>query len=213
MGLSVEAIPAGPIDTNAYLVSDDKTKAAIVIDAPPDVIPDLQAAIQRAGVRVEQIVITHAHWDHIVDAAALRIALGVPLLAHPLAKDRLARPGSMTTELPFTITPVVPDAWLEEGDSVQVGEHSFTIFHLPGHDPAHIVLYSAADRVILGGDVFFPGGHGTTEIPLSDQTEMDRSLARLAVLPDDVTVYPGHGLPTTIGAERSWLDPIAQRAG
>jgi hydroxyacylglutathione hydrolase len=212
MGLSVEAIPAGPLDTNAYLVSDDATASAIVIDAPPGVISNLQAAIARAGVRVEQIVITHAHWDHIVDAAALRTTLGVPLVAHPLAKDRLAKPGSMTTELPFTISPVTPDAWLDEGDSVRLGAHTFAVLHLPGHDPAHIVLYSEADHLILGGDVFFPGGHGTTEIPLADQAEMDRSLARLAALPDDVTVYPGHGLPTTIGAERAWLDPIAARA-
>lgn len=207
MTLSLQAFPSGPLETNAYLVVDGETQHALVIDAPPDVTPTLTAAIAAAGVTVDRIVITHAHWDHIVDAAALRDALGVPIVAHPLTRERLAKPGSMTQELPFTITPVTPDAWLEEGDAVSLGAHRFGIMHLPGHDPAHIVLYSEADRIILGGDVLFPGGHGTTEIPLADQAVMDQSLKRLAVLPGDVVVYPGHGVSTTLGAEAGWLKP------
>jgi len=205
MSLSLQTFPAGPLETNAYLVIDDETGHALVIDAPPGVTPALAAAIADGGYTVDQIVITHAHWDHIVDAAPLRDALGVPVLAHPLTQDRLANPGNSTQDLPFTITPITPDAWLNDGDSVTLGEHTFLVMHLPGHDPAHIVLYSAADKMILGGDVLFPGGHGTTEIPGSDQAVMNQSLARLAILPGDVTVYPGHGVSTTLGAEASWL--------
>ncbi len=205
MSLSLKTFPAGPIETNAYLVIDEETNHALVIDAPQGVTAALTTAVAGGGYTVDQIVITHAHWDHIVDAAPLRDALGVPVVAHPLTKDRLANPGSAVQELPFTITPITPDGWLNEGDTVALGAHTFQVMHLPGHDPAHIVLYSEADKTILGGDVLFPGGHGTTEVPGADQSVMNQSLARLAVLPGDVTVYPGHGVSTTLGAEAGWL--------
>jgi glyoxylase-like metal-dependent hydrolase (beta-lactamase superfamily II) len=212
MSLLVRAFVAGPLETNAYLVADPEHGEAILIDAPPGVTADLLAAVQAAGFQVGRIVITHAHWDHVADAAALRQAAGAPLAAHPLARERLADPGGAVVDLPFLIPPVVPDEWLDEGDAVAVGDLTFAVWHLPGHDPAHIVLYEEAEGVVLGGDVFFPGGHGTTEIPLSDQAAMDLSIARLAALPPAVIVYPGHGRPTTIGAETDWTEPIRRRA-
>ena len=211
MPLTIQPVAAGPLETNAYLVADDETGEAILIDAPLGVTDELLAAVQAGCYRLTRIVITHAHWDHVVDAARLRAATGVPLAAHPLANERLANPGRLLIDVPLEITPVVPDEWLNEGDRVAVGNHAFAVFHLPGHDPAHVVLYDETARVLIGGDVFFPGGHGTTEIPLADQAAMDRSIDRLAALPPDVTVYPGHGRPTTIGAETAWTEPIRAR--
>ena len=205
MTLQVHTLEAGPIQTNAYLVGDEETKEALIVDAPHGVTAELTAAAEAAGWRIAQIVITHAHWDHIADAAALREATGAPLAAHPLAVERLAAPGSARFDLPFAIPPVRPDRLLEEGDTVTLGAHAFRVLHLPGHDPAHIVLFGEADRLFFGGDVVFPGGHGTTEVPGADQATMDRSLARLVDLPPDTVVYPGHGLPTTLGAEAAWL--------
>ena len=209
MPLLVQAVAAGPLETNAYLVAEGDE--AVLVDAPPGVTDELLAAVAAAGVRVVRIVITHAHWDHVVDAAALRAATGAPLAAHPLARERLAQPGSAGGDLPFDIAPVEPDEWLEDGDTVQVGRTPLRVLHLPGHDPAHVALYGEADRVLIGGYVFFPGGHGNTELPLADQASMDRSIARLAALPPDVTVFPGHGRPTTIGAEAAWVEPIVRR--
>lgn len=203
--LEITAIPGGPLETNAYLVVDPDTLTALLVDAPPQTRDEIVRLVGELGVTVERIVLTHTHWDHIVDAAALRDALDVPLVAHPRADDRLESPGSLVMELPYTIPPITPDGHLEEGDTVPLGEHTFEVLHLPGHDPAHIVLYSADDAVILGGDVLFPGGHGRTDIPGADQETMVRSLARLLELPDDVTVYPGHGAETTIGDERDWM--------
>lgn len=205
MTLSIRTFPAGPIDTNAYLVVDDETKHALVIDAPRDVTEAIADAAE--GITIDRIVVTHTHWDHIGDAAALRKRLGVPLAAHPLAGQALAKPGSVVMRLPFEIDPAVPDETLDEGDTVQLGEHRFAVLHLPGHDPAHIALYAEPDRVFLGGDVLFPNGHGRTDIPGSDQETMNHSLARLAAFPPDVTVYPGHGATTTIGKE-AWLQGL-----
>lgn len=200
--LTIEAFAAGPADTNSYLVSDPEAREAIVIDAPYEVTPALLDAIAERGVTVRQIVITHGHWDHIADAAAMKTALGVPLVGHPTLRDRLKNPPATA---PVAIAPADLDGTLDEGDTVRVGNSTFTVMFLPGHDISHIVLYSEPDRVFLGGDVLFPNGHGRTDIPGSDQATMDRSLARLVTLPEDVVVYPGHGEPTTIGRELPWL--------
>jgi glyoxylase-like metal-dependent hydrolase (beta-lactamase superfamily II) len=171
------------------------------------------ALVAQEGLAVSRIVLTHTHWDHIVDTNALAASLGATVLAHPNADARLASPGSLVMEIPYTIAPVAPDGHLEEGDEVALGDHTFTVLFLPGHDPAHIVLYSAGDRTLLGGDVLFPGGHGRTDIPGADQDTMLRTLARLLPLPDDVTVWPGHGQETTIGAERGWMTQLTRLIG
>jgi glyoxylase-like metal-dependent hydrolase (beta-lactamase superfamily II) len=207
MALTIESFVGGPYETNAFLVSDDATKEAIVIDAPMDVAERVDRAAKTAGLTVTLIVITHTHWDHIGDAAEMKELIGAPLAAHKLAVDALANPGSATTELPFTIAPITPDRLLADGDEVTLGEHVFRVLHLPGHEEAHIVLYSEPDRVFLGGDVLFPNGHGRTDIPGADQDTMNRSLARLVDLPPDTIVYPGHGKTTTIGAE-AWLQSL-----
>jgi glyoxylase-like metal-dependent hydrolase (beta-lactamase superfamily II) len=211
--LEIHTVPGGPLETNAYLVVDPDTLTALLIDTPPQTRDEIVRLVGELGVTVERIVLTHAHWDHIVDAAALRDALEAPLLAHPAADARLASPGSSVMDLPYTIGPVTPDEHLEEGDTVRLGEHAFAVLHLPGHDPAHIALYSEADKVMLGGDVLFPGGHGRTDIEGADQATMVRTLARLLELPDDVTVYPGHGVETTIGDERAWMRQLTGDLG
>lgn len=204
MTLHVETFPGGPLDTNAYLVFDDASKQMLIIDAPMDVRQPLQDRVSELGGEVVLVVLTHAHWDHIGTTNELHSAFSAPVAAHPLTKDRLTNPGSSLLDLPITIAPVFPDRWLHEGDLVPLGSHEFTVMHLPGHDPGHIALYSEPDRLLLSGDVLFPNGHGRIDIPGASQVDMAASLKRLAAMPGDVTVYPGHGLPTTIGAE-PWL--------
>ncbi len=203
--LDIHQIPGGPLETNAFVVINRVTKQALLIDAPPESHDAIRKTVQDHDVTVNSMILTHTHWDHIVDTHALRASLGAPVHAHPKADERLARPGSAVMDLPYTINPITLDGHLNDGDEVTLGEQSFTVMHLPGHDPSHIVLYNAEARVLLGGDVLFPGGHGRTDVPGADQDTMLHSLARLLELPNDVTVYPGHGQPTTIGAERSWM--------
>jgi glyoxylase-like metal-dependent hydrolase (beta-lactamase superfamily II) len=204
MSLTIQTFPAGPIETNAYLVIDDATKRALIIDAPMGATDDVVRAAEEAGATIDLIYITHAHWDHVGDAAEMKNRTGAPLLAHPLSAPGLTSPGSSALDLPFEIAPAAIDRLVADGETVELGETSFAIMHLPGHEPGHTALYSEADRVFLGGDVLFPNGHGRIDIPGASQADMAASLKRLAVLPGEVTVYPGHGLPTTIGAE-PWL--------
>jgi hydroxyacylglutathione hydrolase len=210
MALSITAFPGGPVDTNAFLVVDQESGDALVIDAPMGVTDEIVDTAWAANAKIKAIVITHPHWDHIGDAADLKSKTGAPLLAHRDAVGKMAAPSSSMGTLPFTIAPSKPDSVLDEGDVVELGEHCFTVMHLPGHEPSHIALYSEPDRVFLGGDVLFPNGHGRVDIPGSDQDTMNASLARLAVLPLDVVVYPGHGATTTIGAEH-WMQRLLAR--
>lgn len=205
MPVIIETFSSGPVGTNSYLVYDGDGNA-LVVDASQDVTGPITARATEVGATIGAIVITHPHWDHIGDAARLREVTGAPLYAHPLAVPRLEQPGTSSTLSLPPIPPVTPDHFLNEGDSFVIGyDEEFEIWHLPGHEPSHIVLYHPTQEIVLGGDVLFPNGHGRLDIPGADADQMRRSLARLAALPDLATVYPGHGLPTTIGAERSWL--------
>lgn len=203
--LELLTYPSGPIETNGYLVIDLDANEALIIDAPTGFAEDVIRDVRQRGVMVTAIVITHGHWDHIGDTAGLKRALHVPVLTHPNTVPKLEQPGSAIMTLPIDIEPSSADTLLNDGDTVTLGSHTFDVWFLPGHDPGHIVLISVPDNLALGGDVLFPGGHGRTDIPGANETHMIASLKRLATLPDTVNVYPGHGAPTTIGQERSWL--------
>jgi hydroxyacylglutathione hydrolase len=206
MSLEIVTIVGGPVQTNAYLVADTETGDALVIDAPHETASQIVEEAARRGWRIGQIVITHTHWDHVADARALKEATGVPLLAHPQARERLANPTALGGEIPVEVLPVETDGTLDEGDTVTLGAHTFTVMHVPGHEPFHIALVDENQRYFLGGDVLFPGGHGTTEIPGADQAAMNATMRRLvAELPETTIVLPGHGVSTTIGAEAPWI--------
>ncbi len=208
MTLRIEAFPGGPFETNTYLVADLESGEALVIDAAQETAQAVKAAAAERGWTVGRIVITHSHWDHIADAVAMKAALGAPVVAPTGAEAALAEPGSFFGDLDFAIPPVVPDQTVGEGDEIALGGHRFDILHLPGHEPYHIALHEPAAEVLLSGDVLFPNGHGRTDLPGADQDAMNRSLRRLRGLPEGTTVYPGHGAPTTIGAERGWLADV-----
>jgi glyoxylase-like metal-dependent hydrolase (beta-lactamase superfamily II) len=211
MPLEIVTFVGGPVQTNAYLVADADTGDALVIDAPYDTTEQIVAEAARRGWRIGQIVITHTHWDHTADAQALKDATGAPLLAHPLAVERLTNPVPLMGEFPVEVPPVETTRTVEDGEVIPLGEHRFTVMHLPGHDPAHIALVDEDQTIFLGGDVLFPGGHGRTDLPGTDQATMNASLRRLVdELPSDTRVLPGHGAETTIGAEAPWIDLLRE---
>jgi hydroxyacylglutathione hydrolase len=209
MALEIIRFVGGPVETNAFLVADPATGEALVIDAPYGTTQQIVDEAAARGWTIGQIVITHTHWDHVADARALNEATGAPILAHPLAVDRLADPVPLFGEFPVEVPSVATTATLEDGETVTLGGQQFTVMHLPGHDPAHIALVDEEQTIFLGGDVLFPGGHGRTDLPGTDQTAMNASLRRLvAELPPDTRVLPGHGVETTIGAEAPWIEML-----
>lgn len=202
MTLRIYQLPAGPLPTNAYLVVDTVSGDAMLVDTPPDVAHLAVHAADEAGANVLQIVITHGHWDHITGAAEMLKHWNVPVIGHELVRDRLEHPAATT---PVPMTPVTLTQTVDEGDEITIGAHTFKIFHMPGHDVAHITLYSAVDGVLLGGDVLFPDGHGRTDLPGSDQQVMNQTLKRFLDLPAETRVLPGHGDETTVGRESRWI--------
>ncbi len=209
MNLEIEAFPCGPIATNAYLVIDPETRQALVVDAPPDSADVLLEEARDRGVQIALIVITHTHWDHIVDAARLRRETGAPLAAHPLAVSRLKGAIPPLGDPSLAIEPVSPDRLLEDGDTVELGRWRFQVIHTPGHASEQISLYEPAARVLFGGDTLFAGGYGRVDLPGASVEQTVATMRRLLELPDDVVVYPGHGQPTTIGRERPWMLQLA----
>ncbi len=206
--MRIRAFTSGPIMTNAFLVIDDDSKDALVIDAPPDVTPAIARAIQEDGLTVTLLVITHHHWDHIGDARELADSLGLTVAAHPASVAHLEQPAGG----PAPIAPVHVGRLLNEGDVVDVGNMSFQVLHTPGHAKGQISLYAPSDHVMFGGDTLFPNGYGRTDIAGASDEETAVTLLRLLDLPDDVTVYPGHGQETTIGQERPWMARITRRS-
>jgi glyoxylase-like metal-dependent hydrolase (beta-lactamase superfamily II) len=209
VNLVVETFPCGPLATNAYLVVDTESRLALVVDAPPDSADTLQQGSQDRSVQVALIVITHTHWDHVVDAARLRRGTGAPLAAHRLAAPRLEHARPLLAELPFPIEPVSPDRLLEDGDLVELGRWRFRVIHTPGHAREQISLYEPETGVLFGGDTLFAGGYGRVDLPGASVEQTVATMRRLLELPDEVTVYPGHGEPTTIGRERPWMTEVA----
>jgi len=209
--VEITTFPAGPIQTNAYLVADADTREALIIDAPPDALDELLAAVRDAGYTVRMIVLTHHHWDHVVDANALKAATGAPLAAHPDSLPDLREPRAPSMPMPIRVEPVEPDRLLREGDEVPLGAHTFRVLHTPGHAPGQISLYDAEDAVLFGGDTLFQNGYGRIDIAGASVEQTVDTIGKLLILPDDVTVYPGHGPSTTIGAERGWMSAVASR--
>lgn len=207
MTLRIYRLPAGPIETNAYLVVDTVSGDAMLVDTPPEVAPIAAHAAEEAGANVRYIVITHGHWDHIIGAAATKAMWDVPIVGHELVRERLLDP-ALSARSPYPMEPVVLDLAVTEGDELTIGGHTFTVLHMPGHDPAHITLYSEVDGVMLGGDVLFQDGHGRTDLPGSDATVMNATLKRLLSLPAETRVLPGHGDETTVGRESRWIIQI-----
>jgi hydroxyacylglutathione hydrolase len=194
----------GPLQNNIYLVADHATKRALVVDCGLEAAAAVQRALQEQGLRLEAIVATHGHFDHMAEVAALQRATGAAVLAHHEDADRLRRPPRSMFFPDLEVEPAPVARELADGDTVEVGGARFEVLHTPGHTPGSMCLYDAANAVLFSGDTLFAGTFGRYDLPGGDPAKLRQSLARLAALPAETRVLPGHNATTTIGRER-WL--------
>jgi hydroxyacylglutathione hydrolase len=197
-------IPVTPFQQNCSLVFDEAKKLGAIVDPGGDV-PAILDAIRQSGITIEKILLTHGHIDHAGGAAELKEKLGVPIEGpHPedlFLLENLAQSGAQYGMMDARA--VTPDRWLKEGDSVSVGDLSFSVHEAPGHTPGSVVFFNAENRFALVGDVLFRGSIGRTDFPRGDHAALIRSIKeKLYPMGDDVVCLPGHGEPCRIGEER-----------
>jgi hydroxyacylglutathione hydrolase len=206
----LEVFPSGPVETNAYLLACETTKHAAIIDAPLESFEPLMQRIEELSLTVDRILLTHSHWDHIAEVSALKEALKVPIYIHEDDAANLENPGADKLPLFFPFQGVKPDGYLTDGQQIIVGKLEISVMHTPGHSPGCVCFYLPSENVLISGDTLFRGTIGNLSLPTARPEAMWKSLKKLAALPSQTKVHPGHGGPTTIGAEK-WIAQAQNR--
>ncbi len=198
-----EILPVGMLQCNCSIFGDEESHDAIVID-PGDNIDDILTILEKHALRVKQIVITHAHIDHIGGAAKLKAATGAPVLlnAHDQELyDLLDVQASWLGMEPPARTAIDQEA--RDGDVLTLGTAEFRVLHTPGHTQGSISLWIPAENKLIAGDTLFRDSIGRTDLPGGNPRQILQSIAdKLLQLPEDTVVIPGHGANTTIAREK-----------
>jgi glyoxylase-like metal-dependent hydrolase (beta-lactamase superfamily II) len=202
--MNYKIIPVTSFEQNSTLLYCDKTAVAAIVDPGGD-IPLIEEAVQKAGVSLEKILVTHAHIDHVGAVAELAEKYQLPIIgphrddqfwidALPQQSEMFGFPASKS----FT-----PNRWLEHGDQVSVGETTLEVIHCPGHTPGHVTFYSPKDKLAIVGDVLFAGSIGRTDFPQGNHDDLIHAIReRLLPLGDDIKFIPGHGPMSSFGEEK-----------
>lgn len=202
--LKAAIIQVTPFQQNCSLIWNEATKIGAVVDPGGD-LDEIEAAIKEVGITIEKIVLTHGHVDHAGGADELRERLGVKIEGPHRADEFLLR-ALEKQGAAYGIAGsrnVTPDVYLDEGQTLEVGGHTFEIFHCPGHSPGSLVYFNRAQRFALVGDVIFQGSIGRTDFPYGDHDALITAIkTKLFPLGDDVAFICGHGNPSQIGIER-----------
>lgn len=196
----IKKLAVGPLQENCYIVGDEETKQAIVID-PGDEPDRILEVIKDNNFQVSAVILTHAHFDHVGAAGDIKRATGAKVLLHEGdkelykgARDQAAFWGYEVDDLPE------PDGFIKEGDEVRAGELTFKVLHTPGHSPGGVCLYG--EGTMFTGDTIFQGSVGRTDFYGGDMTKLKESFKRILGLPEDTIILSGHGPGTTIEREK-----------
>ncbi|MBT0724404.1 MBL fold metallo-hydrolase [Rosenbergiella sp. S61] len=202
--LTYQLIPVTAFSQNCSLVVCTKTAKAALID-PGGEADKIIALLRQHPIKLEKILLTHGHLDHVGAAKVLAQAFQVPLIG-PHRDDHFLFESlpQQSAMFGFPHCPVFyPDQWLNEGECVELGAVKLSVLHCPGHTPGHIVFYQAEQRLLFSGDVLFKGGVGRSDFPRGNAQQLIASIEKkLLPLGDDVTFIPGHGPGSTLGHER-----------
>ena len=206
----LQKIIVGPFQENCYVVGDEATGAGALID-PGDEAARIALTVEQTNLEIGQIILTHAHIDHIGAVAQLADEYACPVLIHAEAEPMLkqAPTQAMMMGLRFNKVPNV-DSYIEDEEVLEVGGVFLRSLYTPGHAPGHLAFYIEGEGVVLAGDALFAGSVGRVDLPGGNMEVLMRSIQeQLLTLPDETIVHPGHGPETTIGAEKAY-NPFLQ---
>src|SRR4051812_13447181 len=182
--------------TNGFLVADEGTKQAVIFDAPDHTVAPLLEEAVRQGFDVIGLWLTHGHFDHVADHKVVTDGFpGAKVLIHRLDEPKLLEPGSRFFPLPFVIPPRKADAYVEDGQVLELGNLRAKVIHTPGHAPGHVMYHFENEGVLVGGDLIIGGSVGRTDLPDANHADLEASISKVMKLPLETTLLPGHGQP------------------
>jgi hydroxyacylglutathione hydrolase len=199
----VKIFVCGPIENNTFVVVCEKTKKALVIDPAFGAFNKVEKYIKENKFFLEKILLTHAHWDHIIDVLLLKNEFSLSIYMQK--SDCVLLDSSQASFFSaISIPKFKPDVLLEGDEKIKLGDIEILTIHTPGHTPGCVCYYIEKEKMLFSGDTLFKGSFGRVDLPYSNSEDMINSLKKLSNLPKDVKVYPGHGSETTIGRE-NWI--------
>ncbi len=203
MPVEIRCFELPPIGTNCHVVLNPAGGRLAVFDAPLNAWPTVERLAVRTGCAVGGLYLTHGHWDHTLDGWRFNAA-GVPVFAHAGDRLMLETPSCMEAfAIPgLALRPVAVAAWLDDGQRLEIAGRPVEVRHVPGHSPGSVLYWFCEDGFAVGGDALFRAGIGRTDLPGGSFDQLAAAIRqRIYTLPDETVVHPGHGPPTTVGAE------------
>ena len=201
--MKIQQFVVGMVQTNCYLAYDEETKEGFLVD-PGDQAQEILRVIRELGVNLRYIILTHSHFDHIMALADLAAETGAQVAVHELEAGEIEAPSAAVLRSlglrGIEIKPAPVAVRLKDGDTLRCAGETLTVLHTPGHTVGSICIDTG--KVLFSGDTLFEDDCGRCDLPGGDYQVMLRSLRRLADLPGDRTVYPGHDVSTTLARER-----------
>lgn len=204
--VNLHVLPAGPIQTNAYLLTAPERGEAVLIDAPDEVWEQVAPILAQENCVLNELWLTHGHWDHTQGAAEVVRKTGAKVRAHPADRPLIETPQVMERFMgeQLNLEPIKVDHWLSAGERMNAVGSDVEVRHVPGHCPGNVLFYFAEAGAAFVGDALFAGSIGRTDLPGGSFATLEKAIrTQIYTLPDETLVYPGHGPDTTVGAEKS----------
>lgn len=208
----IDSSACGPVTTNVYLLTCPETKQACLVDAAADSLDWFEDKIAQRQAEPTLLLLTHSHWDHIAEAKKIRDRWKIPVAIHAEDLPNLEKPGSDRLPCWIPVPALQADRLVKDQEWIIIGNSRWQVIHTPGHSPGCICLYCPHENLLISGDTLFKGSIGNLSFPTSSPDRMWQSIEKLVILPAETRVFPGHGEPTTIGAE-TWLKDAKQLFG
>jgi hydroxyacylglutathione hydrolase len=204
--VNLHVLPAGPIQTNAYLLTEPSRGEAVLVDAPGGIWAQIEPILKREKCRLLELWLTHGHWDHTQGGADVVRAAQPKVRAHAADRAMIETPEIMERFMGerMNLKPIHVDHWVKQGDRFEALGTTVEVRHVPGHCAGNVLYYLAATGTAFVGDALFSGSIGRTDLPGGDFGELERAIrTQIYTLPPATLVLPGHGPKTTVADERT----------